>query len=119
MTIVTRFAPAPSGRLHVGNLRTALHNWLWAQKHVGRFLLRFDDTDRERSSEDYVEAIRADLAWLGMRPDAEFRQSERFARYDAALARLVEAGRGRSSTSSARCCSGAASRRSTIARRST
>ena len=93
MSVVTRFAPAPSGRLHVGNLRTALHNWLWARKHGGRFLLRFDDTDRERSSEEFVEAIRADLAWLGIAADAESRQSQRFALYEAALGRLAEAGR--------------------------
>jgi glutamyl-tRNA synthetase len=93
MSVITRFAPAPSGRLHIGNLRTALHNWLWAKKHGGRFILRFDDTDRERSSEEYVEAIRADLAWFGILADAEFRQSQRFDHYEAALARLVEAGR--------------------------
>jgi len=91
--IVTRFAPAPSGRLHVGNLRTALHNWLWARKHGGRFLLRLDDTDRERSSEANVEGIRADLAWLGLAPDGEHRQSARFDRYEAALERLKAAGR--------------------------
>jgi glutamyl-tRNA synthetase len=93
MTVVTRFAPAPSGRLHVGNLRTALHNWLWARKHGGRFLLRLDDTDRERSSEANVEGIRADLAWLGLAPDEEHRQSRRFDRYEAALERLKAAGR--------------------------
>lgn len=93
MSVVTRFAPSPSGRLHVGNLRTALHNWLWARKHDGRFILRFDDTDRERSREEHVEAIRADLAWLGIRADAEYRQSARFDRYEAALALLAEAGR--------------------------
>ncbi len=66
MNVVTRFAPSPTGRLHVGNLRTALHNWLWARKQGGRFMLRLDDTDRERSEETFVEAIRADLAWLGL-----------------------------------------------------
>ena len=55
----TRFAPSPTGRLHVGNIRTALHNWMLAKKHGGRFLLRIDDTDAERSREEYVEAIRA------------------------------------------------------------
>jgi glutamyl/glutaminyl-tRNA synthetase len=63
--VVTRFAPSPTGRLHVGNIRTALHNWLLAKRHGGRFLLRIDDTDAERSREEHVEAIRADLAWLG------------------------------------------------------
>lgn len=93
MTVVTRFAPSPTGRLHVGNIRTALHNWLWAVKAGGRFLLRIDDTDRERSSEAHVEAIRADLAWLGLTPDGEARQSDRFDRYEAALERLAAAGR--------------------------
>ena len=93
MSVVTRFAPAPTGRLHVGNLRTALHNWLWARKHGGAFLLRIDDTDRERSEEAYIDAIRADLAWFGLKPDAEHRQSGRFDRYDAALERLQAAGR--------------------------
>lgn len=91
--IVTRFAPSPTGRLHVGNIRTALHNWLWARKQGGRFILRLDDTDRERSSEEYVDAIRADLAWLGLDPDEEHRQSLRFDRYEAALAALAAAGR--------------------------
>jgi len=93
MNVVTRFAPAPTGRLHVGNVRAAIHNWLWARKHQGRFVLRLDDTDRERSSEAFAEAIRADLAWLGLAPDEEHRQSQRFPRYEAALERLREAGR--------------------------
>ncbi|HEX8654482.1 MAG TPA: glutamate--tRNA ligase [Allosphingosinicella sp.] len=93
MSVVTRFAPSPTGRLHVGNIRTALHNWLFARRCGGRFLLRLDDTDRERSREELVEAIRADLAWLGLEPDEEHRQSARFDRYDAALERLAGAGR--------------------------
>ncbi len=88
MTIVTRFAPSPTGRLHVGNIRTALHNWMLARKAGGRFLLRIDDTDAERSREEYVEAIRADLSWLGLIPDGEERQSARLALYDAAFERL-------------------------------
>lgn len=91
--IVTRFAPSPTGRLHVGNIRTALHNWLLAKQAGGRFLLRIDDTDAERSREDYVEAIRTDLAWLGLAPDAEERQSARLAIYEAAFARLKASGR--------------------------
>ena len=91
--IVTRFAPSPTGTLHVGNIRTALHNWLLAKKKGGRFLLRIDDTDAQRSREDYVEAIRADLAWLGMNPDGEERQSARFDIYEREFARLVAAGR--------------------------
>jgi glutamyl-tRNA synthetase len=93
MTVVTRFAPSPTGRLHVGNIRTALHNWLWARKQGGRFLLRLDDTDRERSRDEYAEAILADLGWLGLEPDEVHRQSERFGRYEAALERLEAEGR--------------------------
>ena len=93
MSVITRFAPAPTGRLHVGNIRTALHNWLWAKKHGGRFLLRIDDTDAERSEERFVEAIRADLAWLGFTPDGEERQSARFASYQDRFDALRAAGR--------------------------
>ena len=93
MTVITRFAPSPTGRLHVGNIRTALHNALWARRHGGRFLLRIDDTDAERSREEYVDGIRADLAWLGLVPDGEVRQSERFALYEREFDRLREAGR--------------------------
>ena len=98
MTITTRFAPSPTDTLHVGNIRTALHNWLLAQKakqdgQGGRFLLRIDDTDKQRSREDYVDAIRADLAWLGLVPDGEERQSARFDLYERELQRLAAAGR--------------------------
>jgi glutamyl-tRNA synthetase len=93
MTVVTRFAPSPTGRLHVGNLRTAIHNWLFARAHGGRFLLRIDDTDRERSDEAFVAAIREDLAWLGLTVDGEERQSARFERYEARFEALKAAGR--------------------------
>lgn len=93
MTVTTRFAPSPTGTLHVGNVRTALHNWLLAKQAGGRFLLRIDDTDKERSREDYVEAIRADLAWLGLVPDGEERQSARFDLYEREFQKLVAAGR--------------------------
>jgi glutamyl-tRNA synthetase len=93
MTVTTRFAPSPTGTLHVGNLRTALHNWMFAKANGGRFLLRIDDTDRERSEERHVESIRADLAWLGLTIDGEERQSARFDRYEARFAELVAAGR--------------------------
>lgn len=89
----TRFAPSPTGHLHIGNIRTALHNWMWAKKTGGQFILRIDDTDAERSREEYVTGIRADLAWLGLSPDAEYRQSERSALYEAAFERLRDAGR--------------------------
>ena len=93
MTVVTRFAPSPTGRLHVGNIRTALHNALFARKYGGRFLLRIDDTDLERSREEYVDAIADDLNWLGLKPDAMVRQSERFALYEREFDRLRAAGR--------------------------
>lgn len=89
----TRFAPSPTGRLHVGNIRTALHNWMLARQAGGTFILRIDDTDAERSREEYVEAIRADLAWLGLGWDREERQSARLDRYEAAFAALHAAGR--------------------------
>ncbi|MDC0887312.1 glutamate--tRNA ligase [Altererythrobacter sp.] len=93
MTTITRFAPSPTGRLHVGNIRTALHNWMLARKHGGRFMLRIDDTDAARSKEEYIDAIRADLAWLGMEPDGEERQSDRMALYETAFEALKQAGR--------------------------
>ncbi len=92
MTVTTRFAPSPTGRLHVGNIRTALHNWMFARASGGRFILRIDDTDAARSEERFVEAIRADLDWLGMTPDGEERQSARFALYEARFAALVASG---------------------------
>ncbi|PCE40482.1 glutamate--tRNA ligase [Rhizorhabdus dicambivorans] len=91
--VVTRFAPSPTGRLHVGNIRTALHNWMWARKHGGRFLLRLDDTDRERSTEENAAAIRTDLGWLGLAADTEARQSDRFALYESRFEELRAAGR--------------------------
>jgi glutamyl-tRNA synthetase len=93
MTIITRFAPSPTGRLHVGNIRTALHNWMFARAQGGQFVLRIDDTDAERSQEQFVDAIRADLDWLGMTPDGEERQSARGDLYEARFAELVAAGR--------------------------
>jgi glutamyl-tRNA synthetase len=90
---VTRFAPSPTGTLHVGNVRTALHNWLLAKQAGGRFLLRIDDTDLERSREEHVGAIKADLEWLGLHWDGEERQSTRFGLYEAEFAKLVAAGR--------------------------
>ena len=91
--IITRFAPSPTGNLHVGNVRTALHNWMWARKAGGRFLLRIDDTDQERSKEEFVTGIRADLDWLGLDRDGEARQSERFTLYEARFEALKAAGR--------------------------
>src|SRR3569833_2189175 len=93
MSVVTRFAPSPTGRLHVGNIRTALHNFLFARKNGGKFLLRIDDTDRERSTAEFDQAIRDDLDWLGLKPDAMVRQSERFGLYEREFERLKAAGR--------------------------
>ena len=93
MTVITRFAPSPTGRLHVGNIRTALVCWLTARAAGGRFMLRLDDTDTARSSEAFVAAIRADLDWLGLTPDGEVRQSARSTMYEAAFAALHAAGR--------------------------
>ena len=88
-----RFAPSPTGRLHIGNIRTAILNWLFARKHGGTFMLRLDDTDRARSTEAFADGIREDLTWLGLTWDREARQSDRTAAYDAVAARLKAAGR--------------------------
>ena len=93
MTVVTRFAPSPTGRLHVGNIRTALHNFLFALKNGGQFILRVDDTDRERSTAEFDQAIRDDLAWLGLTPGKIVRQSERFDLYEREFERLKASGR--------------------------
>jgi len=93
MTIKVRFAPSPTGRIHIGNIRPAIFNWLFARREGGVFLLRFDDTDLERSKEEYVEGIREDLSWLGLGWDEEFRQSARFDLYEKAAERLKAAGR--------------------------
>jgi glutamyl-tRNA synthetase len=90
---VVRFAPSPTGRIHIGNARTALLNWLFARRRNGTFILRFDDTDPERSKAEYADAIEADLKWLGITPDLVRRQSERMAAYDEAAARLRALGR--------------------------
>lgn len=90
---IVRFAPSPTGRIHIGNARPALFNFLFALSHNGRFVLRFDDTDFARSSAVFAEAIEVDLAWLGVLPDLTLRQSERGALYEDAARRLREAGR--------------------------
>ena len=88
----TRFAPSPTGYLHIGNFRAALMNYLLSRKLGGTFILRIDDTDAERSKEEYVEATKEDLTWLGLTWDRIERQSDRLARYDAAADRLREMG---------------------------
>jgi len=85
---IVRFAPSPTGRLHVGNVRTALINWLFARGQQGKFILRIDDTDTERSTKVYEDGIRTDLTWLGLTWDDSFSQSDRFAEYDAAAETL-------------------------------
>lgn len=93
MAVRVRFAPSPTGRLHVGNIYIALHNWLFARKAGGEFLLRLDDTDLERSTEDFAEGIKADLTWLGLSWNLFDRQSVRLAIYDAAADKLRASGR--------------------------
>ncbi len=93
MPPVVRFAPSPTGRIHIGNVRTALINFLFVTKDRGRFILRFDDTDLARSKEEYAKAIEEDLNWLGITPHLIVRQSERFPLYDAAAAKLRGGGR--------------------------
>ncbi len=89
MTVKVRFAPSPTGYLHVGNVRTALINWLFARKYDGHFLLRMDDTDLERSKPAYELAILEDMEWLGLTHDSFFKQSERFNRYKEIMDKLI------------------------------
>lgn len=93
MPVAVRFAPSPTGRLHVGNVRLALVNWLFARKAGGTFLLRMDDTDEERSRPEYADAIARDLTWLGLSWDRFARESDRMDRYGEAATRLRAAGR--------------------------
>lgn len=92
MTVKVRFAPSPTGKLHVGNIRTALVNWLFAKGQNGIFVLRIDDTDLERSTKENEDGIRQDLTWLGLGWDETFKQSEKFARYAAAAEALKTKG---------------------------
>lgn len=93
MTPKVRFAPSPTGRIHIGNARTALMNWLFAKHRGGTFVLRFDDTDQERSRQEYADSIEVDLNWLGIHPDEVARQSQRFPLYAAAAEKLKTLGR--------------------------
>ena len=92
MTLV-RFAPSPTGNLHVGNMRTALVNFLFARASGGAFMLRIDDTDDERSTPEFEASIRHDMQWMGMNWDQEDRQSTRIGRYREALDQLLQSGR--------------------------
>jgi glutamyl-tRNA synthetase len=93
MSAVVRYAPSPTGSLHLGNARPAVLNWLFAKSRGGQFVLRLDDTDTARSTEEFAQGIETDLAWLGIVPDLKARQSDRFALYDAARDRLIAASR--------------------------
>lgn len=93
MTMLVRFAPSPTGLLHVGNLRTALMNYLFVKAQGGQFMLRIDDTDRERSRDEYEAGIKQELAWMGIAIDRFEKQSLRFDRYEEAKQKLIVAGR--------------------------
>jgi len=93
MGFTVRFAPSPTGRLHAGNIRTAILTWMFTRQKGGRLLLRLDDTDRERSTEAFAEGIREDLAWLGLDWASEVKQSGRFPLYAAAVEKLKSRGR--------------------------
>ena len=90
---IVRFAPSPTGPIHIGNTRVALLNALYARREGGTFILRFDDTDVARSKKEYADAIETDLRWLGIPPDVIVRQSDRFDLYGAAVDRLKAVGR--------------------------
>ncbi len=92
MSTKVRFAPSPTGKLHVGNVRTALMNWLFARAEAGEFILRIDDTDTERSTQAYEDGLKVALDWLGLGWDDTFNQSDRFEMYDEAAAQLKQAG---------------------------
>ena len=94
MKVTTRFAPSPTGYLHIGGVRTALFNYIFAKKHNGTFLVRIEDTDKERSKDQYIDAIMDGLSWIGLNPDNEpIKQSERFNVYKEEAFRLVDAGK--------------------------
>lgn len=93
MTKICRFAPSPTGFLHVGNIRAAIINFLYAKKSAGKFLLRLDDTDVERVRDEYREMILTDMAWLGLKYDAMFKESDRLDKYEAAKNKLIASGR--------------------------
>ncbi|MBJ6987350.1 glutamate--tRNA ligase [Devosia sp. MC521] len=93
MSVTVRWAPSPTGRIHLGNARPALLNWFFARRHGGKYVLRMDDTDLARSTREFADGIEVDLDWLGVKPDLLVRQSERTALYDAARDKLIAAGR--------------------------
>src|SRR5579862_4028842 len=92
-TVVTRFAPSPTGLLHIGGVRTALFSWLHARHHGGKFILRIEDTDRERSTEEAVRVILDGMRWLDLDVDeGPYFQTQRYARYRQVIAQLLERG---------------------------
>ena len=93
MTVLVRFAPSPTGKLHLGNIKTAIINWLFAKNHGGKFMLRIDDTDHTRSKQEYIDAAEFDLSWLGLNWDVREQQSTRMARYDEVAEQLKKDGR--------------------------
>ena len=93
MNVVTRIAPSPTGRMHIGTVRTALFNYLFAKKHNGKFLIRIEDTDKERNKQEWTDAIWEDFSWCGIVPDARYVQSEHIERHKNLLRDLVDSGR--------------------------
>ena len=94
MTVVTRFAPSPTGYLHIGGARTALYSWLYARKRHGKFILRIEDTDIERSTQESVQAILDAMDWLGLDYDeGPYYQTKHFDRYLAVIEQLLQAGK--------------------------
>src|SRR6516165_1917313 len=93
MSVVTRFAPSPTGLLHVGGVRTALFSWLYARRLGGKFILRVEDTDRERSTDEAVRVILDGMQWLELTADeGPYFQSRRYDRYRAVIAQMLEQG---------------------------
>src|ERR1700742_135566 len=93
MTVVTRFAPSPTGMLHIGGVRTALFSWLYARRFGGRFILRVEDTDRERSTDEAVRVILDGMRWLDLSADeGPYYQTQRYDRYRAVIAGMLAQG---------------------------
>ena len=92
-TVVTRIAPSPTGQMHIGTVRTALFNYIFAKQHGGTYFVRIEDTDRERNKEEWVDAIWQDFAWCGLTPDQKYRQSEHIERHKELLMSLIASGK--------------------------
>ena len=85
---ITRFAPSPTGQIHIGNARSAILNWVYAKKNKGKFILRIDDTDKQRSKDEFIYSIKEDLKWLNIDWDLSFKQSERLTKYEEKIKEL-------------------------------